>query len=164
MAAEARTPLSPSEILNLIPQQNPFRFVETIKEVNENAIEGTYTFKKNESFYEGHFPGNPVTPGVILLEAMCQVGVVGLGIYLLSLEEPAHEVKQWTTFFSDAQVEFMKPVLPGETVTIRGERIFWRRKKLRCKIEMFNSTGDLVAQTTASGMGVRQQGEGKKNG
>ena len=153
----AGNPLSLTELLELVPQQRPFRFVDAITEVDELKIVGNYTFKNDESFYEGHFPGKPVTPGVILLESMCQVGVVALGIYLLSLEESAEEVKLWTTMFSDAQVDFMKPVLPGTKVTIRGERVFWRRKKLRSRIEMFDETGSLVAQATASGIGVRNE-------
>lgn len=148
--------LTPAQILELIPQQAPFRFVDEIREVSELQITGGYTFKTNESFYAGHFPGNPVTPGVILLESMCQIGVVALGIYLLSLDESADEVRHWTTFFSDAQTEFMHPVYPGDRVTVKAERVFWRRKKLRCQIEMRNQQGILVAQATASGMGIRQ--------
>jgi 3-hydroxyacyl-[acyl-carrier-protein] dehydratase len=142
-------------LLELIPQQEPFRFVDEITSVNDLTIEGKYTFRKDHEFYKGHFPGNPVTPGVILLESMCQVGVVALGIYLLAQEKTPEETRQWTTMFSDAQVDFMKPVLPGETVTIKAEKIFWRRMKLRCKVEMFDSTGALVAQATASGIGVK---------
>jgi len=55
----------------------------------------------------------------------------------------------------DAESEFLRSVLPGETVTIRGERIFWRRNKLRARIEMVGADGAIVAQTTASGLGVR---------
>ncbi|MGZ3694262.1 MAG: 3-hydroxyacyl-ACP dehydratase FabZ family protein [Bdellovibrionota bacterium] len=148
-------PLTPAQLLELIPQRFPFRFVDEIVAVNEQEITGRYRFREDESFYAGHFPGNPVTPGVILLESMCQVGVVALGIYLLAQEASLEEVKLWTTMFADAQVEFVKAVLPGETVTIRGEKIFWRRKKLRCRIEMFAADGTLVAQATASGIGVK---------
>ena len=74
------------EILELVPQQDPFRFINKILSVNENEIVGQYTFKQDESFYAGHFPGNPVTPGVILLETMAQTGVVAFGLYLLSLK------------------------------------------------------------------------------
>lgn len=147
--------LTPTEILDLLPQQPPFRFVDEITEVNELHIVGRYTFKPDEWFYAGHFPGRPITPGVILLESMCQVGVVSLGIYLFALENPVEEARNWTTLFVDAESEFMRSVLPGETVTIRGERLFWRRSKLRAKIEMFAADGTLVAQTTASGLGVR---------
>jgi 3-hydroxyacyl-[acyl-carrier-protein] dehydratase len=147
--------LTPSQVLELLPQQPPFRFVDEILEVDGQRIVGRYTFRGDEFFYAGHFPGRPITPGVILLETMGQVGVVALGIYLFALEHSAEEARDWTTMFVEAEAEFIKAVLPGETVTIRGERIFWRRNKLRARIEMFAADGTLVAQTTASGVGVR---------
>ena len=88
---------------------------------------------------------------------MCQVGVVALGIYLLSREVEPEEIPRWTTMFADATVEFCRPVLPGERVTIRGTREVWRRRKLRSRIEMYNEEGVLVASATASGMGVRHE-------
>ncbi len=147
--------LTPSQILELLPQQRPFRFVDEILSVDEERITGRYTFRPDEAFYQGHFPGRPVTPGVILLESMCQVGVVSLGIYLFALDHTVEETREWTTMFVDAESEFFKSVLPGESVTIRGERVFWRRNKLRARIEMFGADGTVVARTTASGMGVR---------
>jgi len=147
--------LTPAQILDLLPQQRPFRFVDEIVEVDEQRIVGRYTFRDDEWFYAGHFPGRPITPGVILLESMCQVGVVALGIYLFGLDHTMDEAREWTTLFVEAESEFLRSVLPGETVTIRGERIFWRRHKLRCRIGMFAADGTLVAQTTASGLGVR---------
>lgn len=147
--------LTPAQVLELMPQQRPFRFVDEILEVDGQRIAGRYTFRKDEWFYAGHFPGRPITPGVILLESMCQVGVVAMGIYLFALERSVEEARVWTTLFVEAESEFLKSVLPGETVTIRGEQIFWRRNKLRARIEMFAADGTLVAQTTASGLGVR---------
>lgn len=147
--------LTPAQVLDLLPQQPPFRFVDEILEIDEQRIAGRYTFRPDEWFYAGHFPGRPITPGVILLESMCQVGVVALGIYLFALEHSAEEARAWTTLFVEAQSEFFRTVPPGETVTIRGERVFWRRHKLRSRVEMFAADGTLVAQTTASGLGVR---------
>jgi 3-hydroxyacyl-[acyl-carrier-protein] dehydratase len=147
--------LSPAQVLDLLPQQPPFRFVDEILEIDEQRIAGCYTFRPDESFYAGHFPGRPITPGVILLESMCQVGVVALGIYLFSLDHSADEARRWTTLFVEAESEFLRTVLPGDTVTVRGEKIYWRRHKLRARIEMFAADGALVARTTASGLGVR---------
>jgi 3-hydroxyacyl-[acyl-carrier-protein] dehydratase len=147
--------LTPGQILELLPRQRPFRFVDEILAVDEQRISGRYTFRRDEPFYQGHFPGRPITPGVILLESMCQVGVVSLGIYLFALDHTVEEARRWTTMFVDAESEFLKSVLPGETVTIRGERVFWRRHKLRARIEMSAADGTVVARTTASGVGVR---------
>lgn len=148
--------LMAEEILSYVPQQKPFRFIDEITLMNENQIVGNYTFKVDEIFYAGHFPHQPITPGVILLESMGQVAVVAFGIYLLSLEIESTEIKNWLTLFTDAEVEFAKPVYPGEKVIVKGEKVFWRRKKLRTKIEMHNLEGDLIASAIASGMGVRK--------
>ncbi|NRA68413.1 MAG: beta-hydroxyacyl-ACP dehydratase [Pseudobacteriovorax sp.] len=141
------------KILGLLPQQDPFRFLDKIIEIDESHCVGQYTFKKDEYFYKGHFPGNPVTPGVILTETMAQVGVCSLSIYLL-LKEGKLGTQNITTLFTEAQTEFIKPVLPGETVTIKAEKLFWRRNKLKCKTQLYLSNGDLAAEAELSGMGV----------
>ncbi len=153
--ADTYPPLSPADLLKLLPQQKPFRFVDEITEVSPTHIVGKYTFRADEFFYPGHFPGNPVTPGVILLECMCQIGVVLQGIYLVGIELPPEQHHDWLTLFSDAQVEFLKSVLPGDTVTVRGDLEFWRRKKLKARVTMHLSDGTLAATATASGIGVR---------
>jgi 3-hydroxyacyl-[acyl-carrier-protein] dehydratase len=145
-----------NNILKYLPQQIPFRFVDEILEVDEQHIVGTYTFKPDEFFYKGHFPGNPITPGVILVESMCQVGVVAFGIYLLSKEVGVETLDQWLTLFTDAEAEFFASVLPGDKVIISAEKVFFRRMKLRAKIEMHNSAGKRLATVTAAGQGVRK--------
>ncbi len=148
--------LKPDEILSYLPQQRPFRFVDEIVEVDDQHIVGTYTFRPDEFFYEGHFPGNPVTPGVILVEAMGQVGVVAFAIYLFSKEVGTDSLDQWITLFTDAEVEFFASVYPNDKVFITGEKIFFRRMKLRAKIEMRNPEGKLLATVTAAGQGVKK--------
>ena len=78
--------LSKAEVLALVPQQEPFRFIDEIVELDDEHIVARYTFRPDADFYRGHFPGNPITPGVILTETMAQAGVVAFGIYLYALE------------------------------------------------------------------------------
>lgn len=146
--------LRPDELLDLLPQQEPFRFVDEILAVDENSISARYTFRADADFYRGHFPGNPVTPGVILLESIAQVGVVALGIYLLALESGPDEVRKRVALFVDAEVEFSGVVRPGDAVEIHAERVFYRRGKLRSEAEMRLADGSLVCSALISGMGV----------
>ncbi len=150
------TPLSANEVLDLVPQQAPFRFIDEISDISQEKIKGHYTFKLDEFFYPGHFPQWHVTPGVVLLECMCQIGVVALGIYLLSSEMSPEKIKSYFTLFTDAQLELFKPVNPGTKVLVTGEKIFWRRMKLKSKIEMHDEQGHLLASCIASGYGVQK--------
>ena len=75
----------PAEVLAALPQQAPFRFLDEIVELDDEHIVARYTFRDDEDFYRGHFPGNPLTPGVILVETMAQAGVVALGLYLVMM-------------------------------------------------------------------------------
>ncbi len=148
--------MTKDELLNLIPQQAPFRFIDKIIEVDDESIVGQYTFKQDETFYQGHFPGNPVTPGVILLETMAQTALVAFGLYLGEKDKGLEEIQKWLTLFSDANVEFSKPVFPGDTVTVVGKKIFWRRMKLKVSAVMTNQDGIEVSRGELSGVGGRQ--------
>ena len=146
--------LTPEQVLALVPQQRPFRFIDRLLRVDEAGAVGEYTFRADETFYEGHFPGNPVTPGVILLETMCQTGVVALGIYLYALEQPLEVVQRTTTLFTDSQAEFERMVRPGETVRVTAEKVFWRRRKLKSNVTLTLADGTPVARATVAGLGV----------
>ncbi|MEE8367750.1 MAG: 3-hydroxyacyl-ACP dehydratase FabZ family protein [Thermoanaerobaculia bacterium] len=147
--------LTPDQVLELLPQQEPFRFVDRILELDAEHIVATYRFRPEADFYRGHFPGKPVTPGVLLLEAVAQVGVVALGIYLFALDHSRDELERTVTLFADAEVEFSGIVLPDTEVTISAEKVFWRRNKLRSKATMTLADGTLVCAATISGMGVK---------
>lgn len=144
--------MSPEEILRRIPQKPPFRFIDRVVAVDEERIVGEHTYDPDAWFYRGHFPGDPVTPGVILLETMCQTGLVAFGIHLLSLE-PAVDGRL-VTLFTDAHVDFEAMVLPGETVRVEAERISWRRGKLKVKATVTRSDGVVACRGEVAGMGV----------
>lgn len=155
MSGVAGVRLAPERVLELLPQQEPFRFVDEILSVDEDSISARYRFRPEADFYRGHFPGNPVTPGVILLESVAQVGVVALGIYLLALEEGEEEVRKRIALFSDAEVDFTGLVRPGEQVRIDAKKVFYRRGKLRSEAEVRLEDGTVVCSATISGMGVK---------
>ena len=146
--------MTPDQVLAAIPQQEPFRFIDEILELGDDHIVAAYTFRPDADFYRGHFPGRPITPGVILVESMAQAGVVGLGLHLLSNELGPEDAKKYTTLFTDAQVEFSGIVEPGARVVTRGRKVFFRRRKLRSEVEMTLEDGSVVCSGQLSGMGV----------
>ena len=143
--------MNPSEIIKNLPYTKPFLFVDTLTEVSENGVTGNYTFKKDVFFYEGHFKGNPITPGVILTETMAQIGVVCLGIYLLK-DEIFKTDKNPQIALTSNQVDFYLPVLPNEKVTVISEKQYFRFNKLKCAVKMINEKNELVCRGTISGM------------
>ena len=145
--------LTPAEVLPRIPQQEPFRFVDEILELTAEAAVGVYRWRPEADFYRGHFPGNPVTPGVLLVECMAQCSVVPLAIYLFhrDFEEDA---EKFQTLFTDAAIEFGNIVRPGERVRTDSRVLFWRRKKLKVQAEMRREDGTLVCSGTLAGIGV----------
>jgi 3-hydroxyacyl-[acyl-carrier-protein] dehydratase len=148
-----------SILLEMLPQQKPFRFLDGIDEIDEGHISGYYTYKQDEWFYRGHFPGNPITPGVVLVETMAQCGVVAFGIYLQMLEDEKMQQQtthQYVTLFTDVTAEFLRPVLPGQRVLMKGEKMMFRRRKLTSKVSMFTPEGQIIATATLSGMGVKR--------
>jgi len=144
------------QVLEMIPQESPFRFIDDILEVNEDHIIGTYRFREDEFFYRGHFPGRPVTPGAILIETMAQTGVVAFGIYLLMMQGVVPEnIRRMVTLFVMAdECEFHTVVRPGERVIIRGEKVYLRRGNLKTKVSMERENGEFICCGILTGRGV----------
>jgi UDP-3-O-[3-hydroxymyristoyl] N-acetylglucosamine deacetylase/3-hydroxyacyl-[acyl-carrier-protein] dehydratase len=109
-------------ILDVIPHRYPFLLVDRIIEVEgTRRIVGIKNVTINEPFFQGHFPGHPIMPGVLIIEAMAQVG----GMLLLgTIEDPDQKV---VYFMSLDNVKFRRPVLPGD--------------QLRCELEMLQNRG-----------------------
>lgn len=138
-----------SAIVNLLPYEPPFLFVDELLEVGDDGCKGSFTFRKELDFYKGHFKNNPVTPGVLLTECCAQIGLVCLGIHLL---QGANELIDLKIGMSSSQMEFLKPVFPGEKVTVISEKIYFRFNKLKCEVKMYDSKGKLVCKGALSGM------------
>lgn len=144
------------EILKMVPQRYPFRFLDEIVSVTEESIVGTYRFREDEYFYQGHFPGSPITPGVILIEAMAQTGVVAFGISLLMAQGVSAEIirKMATLFATADNIDFSSVVRPGEKVITRGEKVYFRKGSLKTKVSMEHEDGEPVCSGILSGKGV----------
>lgn len=135
-------------ILNKLPYTKPFLFVDELLHIDENGVEGRFTFSTDLDFYKGHFKDNPVTPGVILTEVMAQIGVVCLGIYLLGNDFNSKSKVALTS----SEIEYLKPVYPNETVTVISEKVYFRFGKLKCKVKMLNANKEEVCHGTIAGM------------
>ena len=145
------------EVLELVPQQAPFRFIDEIISLDEEQIVGAYRFREDEYFYRGHFPGRPITPGVILIETMAQIGVVAFGMYLLACQKNVRpcQLKGPLSLFSLADnVEFKGIVSPGERVIVKGKKIYMRKGALKVDISMERENGEVVCVGKLAGMGV----------
>ncbi|WP_285008936.1 3-hydroxyacyl-ACP dehydratase FabZ family protein [Pedobacter faecalis] len=142
-------------ILAQLPYSRPFLFVDEILEIDENKVSGTYTFDPSLDFYKGHFKDSPVTPGVILTETMAQIGLVCLGIYLSAGSgqvEKEDETMAGHVMLTSTAIDFLKPVFPGEKVTVHAEKVYFRFKKLNCSVQMLNASGEVVCKGTIAGM------------
>ncbi len=140
--------MNKEQIISKLPYSKPFLFVDELLRIDENGVEGTFTFNENLDFYKGHFKEMPVTPGVILTETMAQIGLVCLGIYLLNDSFN----KNTAIALTSSEIEFLKPVYPNEKVTVISEKIYFRFGKLKCKVSMKNEMGEEVCTGTIAGM------------
>ena len=136
------------DIISKLPYSKPFLFVDEIISINENGVEGHFTFDENLDFYKGHFEHYPVTPGVILTETMAQIGLVCLGIFILD----NNFIKNSSIALTSTNMDFIKPVYPKEKVTVVSEKIYFRVGKLKCKVSMKNEAGIVVCTGEIAGM------------
>lgn len=121
------------ELQNILPHRYPFLLVDRIVEIEDGKrAKGIKNVTVNEPFFEGHFPGNPIMPGVLIVEAMAQVGAVAV----LSMEEYKGKL---AVLAGIEKMKFRKMVLPGDTLVLEAELIAIKRgigkAKVSAKVE-----------------------------
>ena len=108
--------LTAQEIMEIIPHRPPFLLVDRILEIDDQHAVGVKQVTMNEPFFAGHFPGNPIMPGVLQIEALAQVGAVAV------LRQPAYRGKL-ALFARIENARFRKPVTPGDTLRLEVQLV-----------------------------------------
>jgi len=139
-------PMGYKEIVQILPHRFPFLLVDSITEleINKKAV-GIKNVTINEPFFEGHFPGNPVMPGVLIMEAMAQVGGV---LASLSIGESVKGKPMY--FMGMDNVRFRRPVTPGDRIVfeveaVRAKRRVWKMHGRAYVDQELVAEGELMA-------------------
>lgn len=129
------------EIMQILPHRYPFLLVDRIESLKEGEeAVGIKNVSINEPFFVGHFPGNPIMPGVLIIEAMAQVGGV-----LAFHSSPKEWAGSLVYFMGIDKVRFRKPVVPGDQLRLKLTTIRQKQKVFKMRGEAYVD-GTLVAE------------------
>lgn len=121
------------EIMQILPHRYPFLLVDRIESLKEGEeIVGIKNVSINEPFFVGHFPGNPIMPGVLIIEAMAQVGGV-----LAFHSSPKEWAGSLVYFMGLDKVRFRKPVVPGDQLRLKLTTIRQKQKVFKMRGEAY---------------------------
>ena len=129
-------------ILEILPHRHPFLLVDRVIEIEPlKRIVGIKSVTFNEHFFQGHFPGQPVMPGVLIVEALAQVAAI------LVLREVPDRAKRLVLFGGIDECRFRRPVVPGDQLRLEAEvvQIRSRAARMRCTASV---DGQVVAEAT----------------
>jgi UDP-3-O-[3-hydroxymyristoyl] N-acetylglucosamine deacetylase/3-hydroxyacyl-[acyl-carrier-protein] dehydratase len=134
------------EIMKVLPHRYPFLLVDRILELEANKrVVGVKNVTINEPFFQGHFPGHPIMPGVLIIEAMAQVGGV---LMLGTIDDPSQKVVYFTSLDN---VKWRRPVRPGDQIVFELEVVAVRGPM--CKMRgVAKVDGELVAEADLAAM------------
>jgi len=131
----AQQPLTRDEILNHIPHRPPFLFLDRVIDVQVGqSIQAAFFLDPTASYFEGHFPGNPVMPGALMLEALAQATCV-----LFDMSFPSSQKRSF--YAGSVKVRFLKPVRPG------------------CVIELYSKSVSMISRGGVFEVSVEVEGE-----
>lgn len=135
----------------ILPHREPFLFLDDIEELGPTRARGRYRFKGDEAFFRGHFPADPVVPGVIQIEMLGQL-LVAMG--LTAAREARLPVEN--IYFSVIEsAQFHRPLRPGDEVVAEIERVWFRMRTIQARGAIrLAETGELVAEGVLRGSGA----------
>lgn len=134
------------EVMKILKQRYPFLMVDRITDYDESHVTGYKNVTINEPFFEGHFPGDPTMPGVMILESMCQVASVLLGLKL------GKEGEDKIAFLAGIdRARFRKPVRPGDKLVTKAELTKVRSSSAKIKTTAYVGD-DVVAEGELMGI------------